>query len=70
MLKTTIRRTIKINYDKGIHTRVAAAIIQKVTSLEKKYNVTFSIVSKEQTKVSASSMMMLLGLKIKKTSFT
>lgn len=66
MLKTTIRRTIKINYDKGIHTRVAAAIIQKVTSLEKKYNVTFSIVSKEQTKVSASSMMMLLGLKIKK----
>ena len=66
MLKTTIRRTIKINYDKGIHTRVAAAIIQKVTSLEKKYNVTFSIVSKKQTKISASSMMMLLGLKIKK----
>ncbi|CDF57441.1 sigma 54-interacting transcriptional regulator [Thermobrachium celere] len=60
-----VEKSVCINYDKGIHTRVAAAIVKKISDIKKKYNVDVYI-SAFGKKVPLSSMILIVGLKIKK----
>lgn len=57
-------KMIRINHGKGLHARVAAAIVHKSNYVEEKYSVKIYIKYKEK-KVSATSLMPVVNLKIK-----
>ncbi|WP_461207427.1 sigma 54-interacting transcriptional regulator [Clostridium sp. DL1XJH146] len=60
-----MERKVIINYQKGIHARVAAMIIKKAIEIKKKYNVDIFI-SNDIKRISATCLMPLITMKIKK----
>ncbi|WMJ80382.1 sigma 54-interacting transcriptional regulator [Clostridium sp. MB40-C1] len=58
------KRNIKINIKNGIHTRVAATIVHKVSELKAKYNVELHIKKSNAHESIAVSMLALISLKI------
>ncbi|MEG2898357.1 MAG: HPr family phosphocarrier protein, partial [Eubacterium sp.] len=61
------QKHITIGYEKGIHTRVAATIVQKTTELEERYGCRLYI--KRENKaliVPCNSVLPLVGMKLKK----
>lgn len=57
--------TAIIHYEKGLHARVAAMVVQKAFELEEKYTTTLYIQFKKCEKIPATSLMPLIHLKIK-----
>ncbi len=55
-----------IKYKKGLHTRVAAMVVQKANELQLKYHTSLYLHYKEYKKIPASSLMPLISLQIKK----
>ncbi|SHH81443.1 phosphotransferase system HPr (HPr) family [Clostridium intestinale DSM 6191] len=65
-LKTLIvNKEIEVKHEKGLHARVLAMVVYKVSELQKKYKVEIFIKYKEKKKVSAASLMPLVLLKVK-----
>ncbi|WP_209701717.1 HPr family phosphocarrier protein [Clostridium algifaecis] len=60
-----IEKTIVINHGKGIHARAAASIVHRTNDIQGKYGVEIFISAKDRKKVSATSLMPLVNLKIK-----
>ncbi|WP_238881729.1 sigma 54-interacting transcriptional regulator [Clostridium sp. YIM B02551] len=54
-----------IKHEKGLHARVLAMVVHKVSELQKIYNVEFFIIYKEKKKVLATSLMPLVLLKVR-----
>ncbi|QCX34676.1 PAS domain-containing protein [Caloramator sp. E03] len=61
-----LEKTITINYHKGIHTRIAAMVVKKVNNIKKEYKNTEIYITKNDKTVPLSSMILVVGLKIKK----
>ncbi|WP_242972018.1 sigma 54-interacting transcriptional regulator [Haloimpatiens massiliensis] len=59
-------RDVVIKHGKGLHARVLAMVVHKVSELQKKYNVEFFIIYKNKKKVPATSLMPLVLLKVRK----
>ncbi|MFD3155671.1 sigma 54-interacting transcriptional regulator [Haloimpatiens sp. FM7330] len=61
-----IKKNVEINIESGIHTRIAAMIVDKASQLKSKYNVNIYIKkSNSSSQPLAISMLALLSLKIK-----
>lgn len=58
-------KTILINHGKGIHARVVASIVHRANDIQEKYGVEIFIKAKDRKKVSATSLMPMVNLKIK-----
>lgn len=56
---------VVIQYEKGVHVRVAAMIVQKADKLQRKYDVRFFIQREGLNKVPLTSIMLVMSLKIK-----
>ncbi|WP_125151995.1 sigma 54-interacting transcriptional regulator [Clostridium rectalis] len=61
-----LRKTITIKHEKGLHARVSAMVVNKANEMEKKFNVRIYIICKNDFKIPATSIMMIIGSKIKK----
>lgn len=61
-----LEKTITINYHKGIHTRIAAMVVKKVNDIKRKYKNTEIYITINDKTVPLSSMILVVGLKIKK----
>jgi phosphotransferase system HPr (HPr) family protein len=55
-----------IKYEKGLHIRVAAMIVQKAGEIQRKYNVTFKIKIGTFNEVPLTSILLVTALKIKR----
>lgn len=53
-----------IHHDKGLHTRVAAMVVQKVHDIQQRYKVAIFFRYQQQEKVLASSLMLLISLRV------
>ena len=60
-----VYKEIEVKHEKGLHARVLAMVVYKVSELQKKYKVEIFIKYKEKKKVSAASLMPLVLLKVK-----
>uniref|UniRef100_UPI00257F2283 HPr family phosphocarrier protein n=1 Tax=Clostridium sp. UBA1652 TaxID=1946348 RepID=UPI00257F2283 len=60
-----VYKEIEVKHEKGLHARVLAMVVYKVSELQKKYKVEIFIRYKEKKKVSAASLMPLVLLKVK-----
>lgn len=60
-----VYKEIEVKHEKGLHARVLAMVVYKVSELQKKYKVDIFIKYKEKKKVSAASLMPLVLLKVK-----
>lgn len=60
-----VYKEIEVKHEKGLHARVLAMVVYKVSELQKKYKVVIFIKYKEKKKVSAASLMPLVLLKVK-----
>lgn len=60
-----VYKEIEVKHEKGLHARVLAMVVYKVSELQKKYKVEIFIKYKEKKKVSATSLMPLVLLKVK-----
>ncbi|WP_073018001.1 HPr family phosphocarrier protein [Clostridium intestinale] len=60
-----VNKEIEVKHEKGLHARVLAMVVYKVSELQKKYKVEIFIKYKEKKKVSAASLMPLVLLKVK-----
>ncbi|WP_326513478.1 HPr family phosphocarrier protein [Clostridium intestinale] len=58
-------KEIEVKHEKGLHARVLAMVVYKVSELQKKYKVEIFIKYKGKKKVSAASLMPLVLLKVK-----
>lgn len=54
-----------IRHKNGLHARVAAMVVQKSYELKKKYDVSLFLHCQEREKVTASSLMLIVSLRIK-----
>ena len=59
-------KDVVIRHDKGLHARVLAMVVHKVSELEKENDITFYIIYKDKKKILATSLMPLVLLKVKK----
>lgn len=60
-------KTVIINYDKGIHTRVAASVVQKTTELEERFGCRLYIKRADKALiVPCNSVLPLVSMKLKK----
>ncbi|MDD3223972.1 MAG: HPr family phosphocarrier protein [Clostridium sp.] len=59
-----IEKKIKINHEKGIHARVAAALVHKANDIQEKHNVNIFIKYNEKI-VPSTSLMVLINLKVR-----
>lgn len=64
MVKHLIEEKIIINHEKGIHARVAAALVHKANDIQEKYKVKIFIKYKEKN-VASTSLMPLINLKVR-----
>ncbi|WP_026887660.1 sigma 54-interacting transcriptional regulator [Clostridium beijerinckii] len=60
-----LSKEVVIRHSKGLHARVLAMVVHKVSELEKKYDLKFFIIYKDKKKILATSLMPLVLLKIK-----
>ncbi len=60
------KESVTIKYEKGVHARVIAMVVHKVSEIQKKYNVELFIRYKDRNKIPATSVMPLVLLKVKK----
>ncbi len=60
-----IEEKVKIRYERGIHVRVAAMIVQKADQLQTKYGVVFHIRKEGVNNVPLTSILLVTALKIK-----
>ncbi len=65
MKKLFFERRAVIRHQKGLHTRVAAMVIQRSHELSIKYQTTISFKYNERDKIVANSLMLLCSLKIR-----
>lgn len=56
---------VTIQYERGIHVRVAAMIVQKADKLQRKYGVRFFVHREGLNKVPLTSIMLVMSLKVK-----
>lgn len=61
-----IREKVTIHYEKGIHVRVAAMIVQKADELQRRYEVVFHIQREGLHHVPLTSILLVTSLKVKK----
>ncbi len=59
-------KDVVIRHDKGLHARVLAMVVHKVSELEKENDITFYIIYKDKKRILATSLMPLVLLKVKK----
>lgn len=64
MVTHLIEKKIKINHEKGIHARVAAALVHKANDIQEKYKVKIFIKYMEKN-VASTSLMPLINLKVR-----
>jgi phosphotransferase system HPr (HPr) family protein len=64
-MNTKIEKVV-IKYEKGLHIRVAAMIVQMADEIQNKYNVTFKIKIGTYNDVPLTSILLVTALKIKK----
>jgi len=57
--------TVKIQYEKGLHVRVAAMIVQKADKLQNQYQVNFHIRREGLNEVPLTSILLVTALKVK-----
>lgn len=60
------RKVVVIKHEKGLHARVVAMVVHKASEIQKKYDVEMFIIYKDRSKISATSVMPLVLLKVKK----
>ena len=61
-----IEEKVTIHYEKGIHVRVAATIVQKADRLQNEYNVLYSVHREGLHNVPLTSILLVTALKVKK----
>lgn len=61
-----IEEKVTIHYEKGLHVRVAAMIVQKADELQKKYDVVYHIHKEGLHNVPLTSILLVTALKVKK----
>lgn len=61
-----IREKVTIHYEKGIHVRVAAMIVQKADELQRRHEVVFHIQKEGLHHVPLTSILLVTSLKVKK----
>lgn len=61
-----IEEKVTIHYEKGLHVRVAATIVQKADRLQNEYNVLYSIHREGLHNVPLTSILLVTALKVKK----
>lgn len=61
-----IEKKVTIHYEKGIHVRVAATIVQKADRLQNEYNVLYSVHREGLHNVPLTSILLVTALKVKK----
>ena len=61
-----IEETVTIHYEKGLHVRVAATIVQKADRLQSQYNVLYSVHREGLHNVPLTSILLVTALKVKK----
>lgn len=59
-----IEKKVRIKHEKGIHARVAAALVHKANDIQEKHNVKIFIRYKEKS-VASTSLMPLINLKVR-----
>ncbi|NRT34652.1 phosphotransferase system HPr (HPr) family protein [Clostridium beijerinckii] len=60
-----LSKEVVIRHSKGLHARVLAMVVHKVSELEKRYDLKFFIIYKDKKKILATSLMPLVLLKVK-----
>lgn len=60
-----LHKDVIIRLEKGLHARVLAMVVHKVSELQKEYKVKIFIIYKEKKKILATSLMPLVLLKVK-----
>lgn len=63
--KQKIKEKVKIRYERGLHVRVAAMIVQKADQLQSRYGVVFHICREGLNNVPLTSILLVTALKIK-----
>lgn len=66
MSNKEMRQIITVNYEKGLHVRVVAMIVQTAGELQKKYNIKYKIKIGSFNEVPLTSILLVSALKIKK----
>lgn len=61
-----IEEKVTIHYEKGLHVRVAATIVQKADRLQNEYNVLYSVHREGLHNVPLTSILLVTALKVKK----
>lgn len=61
-----IEEKVTIHYEKGLHVRVAATIVQKADRLQNQYNVLYSVHREGLHNVPLTSILLVTALKVKK----
>ena len=61
-----IEEKITIHYEKGLHVRVAAMIVQKADELQAKYGVVFHVRREGMHDVPLTSILLVTALKVKR----
>lgn len=61
-----IEEKVTIHYEKGLHVRVAATIVQKADRLQSQYNVLYSVHREGLHNVPLTSILLVTALKVKK----
>lgn len=61
-----IEEKVTIYYEKGLHVRVAATIVQKADRLQNEYNVLYSVHREGLHNVPLTSILLVTALKVKK----
>lgn len=60
-----LSKEVVIRHSKGLHARVLAMVVHKVSELEKRHDLKFFIIYKDKKKILATSLMPLVLLKVK-----
>lgn len=65
MSELILHKDVIIRLEKGLHARVLAMVVHKVSELQKEYNVKIFIIYKDKQKILGTSLMPLVLLKVK-----
>lgn len=63
-----LSKEVVIRHSKGLHARVLAMVVHKVSELEKRHDLKFFIIYKDKKKILATSLMPLVLLKVKQNA--